>query len=182
MTDFPHPEGACGPVRRVAPDEVPALAAFGAACFREAYGGHFAAADLARLCAAAFSLPVMERLVRDGTWVAGDWQGYVALGQVACPIPGLAEPTLELARLYVAGTWQGRGVADRLMARFIQEARARGGRSVWLQAFAGSPRALAFYRRWGFEDHGPYVLAVEGLVLPHRMLGMNLQGAGSDPS
>lgn len=174
MTDTPRPEDPCGAVRRLDPGDVPALASFAEACFREAYGGHFAAADLERLCAAAFGFPVMERLVRDGTWVAGDWQGYVALGQIPSPIAGLAEPTLELARLYVAQAWQGRGVADRLMARFLQEARERGARSIWLQAFAGSPRALAFYRRWGFEDHGPYVLAVEGLVLPHRMLGRNL--------
>ena len=162
------------PVRRLAPEEVPALAAFAEACFRDAFAEHFAAADLDRLCAAAFALPVMARLVQDGAWLAGAWQGYAALGEVPCPIAGLATPVLELARFYVAGAWQGTGVADRLMERFLREAGARGARSVWLQAFAGNPRALAFYRRWGFVDHGPYELICEGLVLPHRMLARGL--------
>lgn len=174
MTNASRTPEDSGPVRRLAQEETRALAIFAEACFREAYGAHFAAADLERLCTAVFALPVMARLVHDGAWVAGAWQGYAALGQVPCPIPGLGEPTLELARLYVARAWQGKGVADRLMERFMQEAAARGAGSVWLQVFAESPRARAFYRRWGFTDHGPYVLTWEGLTLPHRMLGRNL--------
>lgn len=96
---------------------------------------------------------VLERLVCDWAWAAEDWQGYAALGQVPCPIPGLAGPTLELARLCVVRPWQGRGTANRLTARFIQEVQERGGggRSLWLQAFGGGPRALACYCCWGFE-------------------------------
>jgi GNAT superfamily N-acetyltransferase len=161
-------------IRRLVPAEAPALAAFGEACFREAFGTHFDAAAMHALCGAAFALPVLERLIGNGAWVAGDWQGYLALGEVPCPIPGLESPTVELARLYVPGVWQGTGIADRLMERFLSEIADRRGRSLWLQAYAGNPRALAFYRRWRCLDYGPYPLLCEGLVLPHRLLGRNL--------
>jgi GNAT superfamily N-acetyltransferase len=161
-------------VRRLDLQEAPALAHFAEACFREAFCSHFESAAMDRLCANAFAQPVLERLLTDGVWLAQsgqDWQGYVALGAIPCPIPELARPVIELARLYVPERWQGKGVADRLMERFLAEAAARGGRSVWLQAYENNPRALAFYRRWGFIDHGPYPVLFEGIMLPHRMLG-----------
>ena len=158
-------------IRCLLPAEAPALASFAEACFREAFSAHFDVVALNTICAAAFSLPVMAKLILDGTWLAGDWQGYIALGEVPCPIPDLESPTLELARLYVPRCWQGQGIADRLMERFLKEVAARHARSLWLQAYAGSPRALAFYRRWGFTDYGSCQLTCEGVLLPHRLLG-----------
>jgi diamine N-acetyltransferase len=161
-------------IRQLHAAEAPALATFAEACFRDAYRMHFGPAAMERLCAAVFAPPVMAKLVLDGVWMAGDWQGYVALGEVPCPIPELASPVVELARLYVARPWQGTGIADRLMERFLHEAAERQGRSVWLQAFEGNPRALAFYRRWGFRDYGPHALVCEGILLLHRALGRSL--------
>jgi GNAT superfamily N-acetyltransferase len=161
-------------IRQLLASDVPALAAFAESCFREAFGEQLGPEALERICAVAFTQAVLERLVLDGVWLAGDWQGYIALGAVPCPVPELAGPTLELARLYVPQGWQGQGIANRLLERFLIEARQRGARSLWLQAYEGSSRALAFYRRWGFTDFGPYPLVCEGIVLPHRALGRNL--------
>ena len=161
-------------IRRLDAAEASALAAFGEACFREAFREHFAPEAMDALCVQVFALPVMEGLIRTGAWLAGDWQGYVALGETPCPFGGLAPPTAEVARLYVLRRWQRTGTADRLMARAAEEARERKHRSLWLQAFGGNPRALAFYRRWGFRDYGPCGVACAGLLLPHRMMGRDL--------
>ncbi len=166
-------------IRRLHPSEAPALAVFGEACFREAFARNFLPEGLDRLCPRVFERSVMEGLIEQGTWLAEDaegWLGYLACGDTACPIPQLEPPTQELARLYVLQRGQGRGVADPLMTCFLEEAIRRGCRSLWLQAFEGSPRALAFYRRWGFQDFGPFTVECEGLVLPHRALGRNLSG------
>jgi diamine N-acetyltransferase len=161
-------------IRRLTLPEAPILASFAEACFREAFSAHFDSDSLNAVCAVAFTLPVMEKLVLDGVWVAGDWQGYLALGEVSCPIPQLESPAAELARLYVPADWQGKGIADQLLDRFLDEVTARRARSVWLQAYAGNPRALSFYRRRGFTDFGSYQLVCEGVVLPHRLLGRAL--------
>lgn len=161
-------------IRRLTESEAPDLAVFAAACFRESFQDHFPAADMERLCTVAFALPVMERLIRDGTWVAGNWLGYAALGELPCPLAELAPPCTELARLYVPRRWQGQGVADGLMGQFLAEARDRGSRSVWLQAYRGNPRALAFYGRWHFAAFHPFDLVCEGLTLPHVLLGRAL--------
>jgi len=162
------------PIRRLAENDAQALATFGAACFREAFEAHFPAPELQLLCEAAFALPVMTQLIADGAWVAGDWQGYAARGSLPCPVAGLASPAVELARLYVPQRWQGQGISDGLLERFLAEAAEGGGRSVWLEAYRGNPRALAFYRRWGFRDCGPFDLICEGITLPHLLMGREL--------
>ena len=161
-------------IRRLVVAEATALASFAEFCFREAFATHFEAGSMGALCTAAFARPVMEKLLLDGVWLAGDWLGYIALGAVPCPIPELAGPSMELARLYVPRSSQGMGIADQLMGQFLIEVAERQGRSIWLQAYEGSPRALAFYRRWRCLDFGPYVVTWQGLALPHRLLGRNL--------
>lgn len=168
-------------IRRVCQGEATTFGIFAEACFREAFRNHFPQEPLDALCRAAFAEPLLAQLIADGTWVAteGDaWHGYVSLGSITCPSSDLPSPILELARLYVPVPWQGRGVADRLMTHFLREAADRGGRSVWIQAYAGNPRALAFYRRWGFRTLGTFDLAFEALHLPHRALGLVLPSAG----
>jgi GNAT superfamily N-acetyltransferase len=160
-------------------NDAASLSSFAEACFREAYTGDFVPASLEALCRVAFTETVIAGLIRNGAWVAGDWQGYVARGETPCPISGLAKPIGELARLYVPRRWQGTGVADRLMAIFLSDAEDRGDRSLWLQAHANSPRALAFYRRWGFDDYGFLAITCEGVLLPHRALGRRLSDASS---
>jgi diamine N-acetyltransferase len=75
----------------------------------------------------------------------------------------------------VTGPWQGKGVSGTLMTAFLDAARGRGARGIWLEAFEGNPRALGFYRRWGFRDLGGRQVQVQdGVHLPHRILGKDL--------
>ena len=162
-------------VRRGDPAEAEALALFAEARLRETFGPLFPEEAMDILCSKAFARSVLEGLLAAGTWVAEGSEGtvgYLALAEAPCPLEGLAPPLLELSRLYVAPTWQGRGVADALMTAFLDEARARGAQGVWLEAHEGNPRALRFYQRWGFRDLGGKVRLVEGVRLPHRILGL----------
>jgi diamine N-acetyltransferase len=164
-------------IRRLEFQEIPRLTRFAEGCFREAFGSHFEASAFDRLCATVFAQPVYEGLCRSGVWFASfqdEWQGYVALGEEPCPIPELPPPVIELARLYVPARWQGTGVADALMDRFLAESSKRNGRSIWLEAYDRNPRALAFYRRWGFQGYDLYELECEGLILPHRAMGRSI--------
>jgi GNAT superfamily N-acetyltransferase len=165
------------PVRKVAPGEAKGLAAFAESCFRETFGYLFPEQAMDHLCSRAFAPAVLGALIDQGAWVAEGpegWRGYVALSTDPCPVDHLPEPHLELARLYVARQWHRQGVSGALMAAFMDEARRRGTRGVWLEAFEGNPRALGFFRRWGFQDLGAQVQVKEGVHLPHRILGLTL--------
>jgi ribosomal protein S18 acetylase RimI-like enzyme len=63
----------------------------------------------------------------------------------------------EIPRFYVDARFHGRGLAHDLMALAIQRAAAAGVATLWLGVWEHNPKALAFYRKWGFEvvgDHG----------------------------
>lgn len=58
------------------------------------------------------------------------------------------EHGVELKRIYVDTTLQGTGLAKRLLDAVIDKAQ---GKSLWLVVWERNTRAIAFYRKHGFE-------------------------------
>jgi ribosomal protein S18 acetylase RimI-like enzyme len=61
---------------------------------------------------------------------------------------------VELQRFYVDTPWHGRGVAHALMEAVIGTSKALGGDVLWLGVWERNARAIAFYRKQGFERVG----------------------------
>ena len=84
----------------------------------------------------------------------GQMAGYAQVSRHPPP-PCVTGPVpVELARFYVDRPWQGRGVAQRLMAAVADAAAELGGQTVWLGVWEQNPRAIAFYVKCGFSDAG----------------------------
>lgn len=60
-------------------------------------------------------------------------------------------PDGHIGRMAVLKAWRCRGIGGRILARLIEEARARGEREVVLSA---QVHAAAFYRVYGFVEEG----------------------------
>ena len=173
MTAQTAPDSAHPAVRvRVATsDDAPTLTAFAKRTFTATYArggaGDVATSrpeDVDAYARASFT-PERQRAELDDpamvTFVAedagGTWAGYAQLRVRAtadAPAPpgcAGAHPR-ELARLYVASAWQGRGVAGTLMDAVHARAAAEPGGAdpLWLAAYQANRRAVAFYRRRGF--------------------------------
>ena len=84
---------------------------------------------------------------------------FVKLGPLFVPVEP-SGPALELRQLYVLKDWQGTGIAADLMDWAIGEAQARGMQELYLTVYTDNHRARRFYRRYGFEDFGPYKFMV----------------------
>lgn len=63
----------------------------------------------------------------------------------------------EIQRMYVASSWHGKGVAQTLMAACIEKIKAHGSDMVWLGVWERNPRAIAFYRKFGFVERGDHI-------------------------
>jgi len=109
----------------------------------------------------AFSVAEQRRELADSeraTFIAVDSIGtpigyaMVRRNRPAAGVAGVAPG--ELQRIYVDNQWHGRGVGDALMARCVEQAQAWECDTFWLGVWQENPRAIAFYRRAGFETVG----------------------------
>ena len=165
---YARSEAATGPVATSAPDDVAAYV--GAAFTVERMRAELADPTLVTFVAEPTRQPASGADGADG------WAGYAQLRLEAAPHAPVPPPCAgphprELARFYVERAWQGRGVADRLMDAVVARAQsAPGGASpLWLAVYQANARALAFYRRRGFEVVGTTTFTM-GAELQHDWL------------
>jgi len=173
-------------VRPAVPADARALAALGERTFREAFAADNAPENVAAHLAATYSPARQgEELMdpRRKTLVAategGELIGFVQLLAGEAP-PSVRGPApIELLRLYVARHYHGRGVAQALMAAALEAAADRGALTIWLGVWERNPRAIAFYRKCGFEDVGSQVFILGTDRQTDRVMARPL--AGVDP-
>ena len=154
--------------RDAGPADAPALAAMGRRCFVETFGAYFPAEDMALhlehkfgpdALAAEYLDPALRIRVaeQDGAPIA-----YLKLGPMDLPMAH-EDGALEVKQLYVLEAWQGAGVAAALMAWAAETACAAGAPALYLCVWEKGDRAIAFYRKHGFETvgHAPFRLGTQ---------------------
>lgn len=145
--------------RTAGPADAPALAAMGARCFTETFGPHFPPEDMAlhletmfgpAALAGEYEDPALRiRMAEAGDEIAA----YLKLTPMHLSAP-LEAGALEIKQLYVLTPWQGAGVAAALMDWAAQTAREAGAPALYLSVWERGDRAIAFYRKQGFEIVG----------------------------
>lgn len=142
-------------IRPPAPRDVDALAALHVAVWRHAYRGLIEQSLLdamseersagrwkttvAQLAAGKTDHTVLAAFVDDHP---------VGIVEVGPAREGDAPRPIEVLSLNVAGRWHGKGVAQALMDRTVADSDA------YLWVLRGNERAIAFYRKLGFELDG----------------------------
>jgi GNAT superfamily N-acetyltransferase len=80
------------------------------------------------------------------------------------------EPAVYVARVAVRPAEQGAGVGRWCMAWIEAEARARGARSIRLDAYARHAAALGFYRALGYAERGTVLASDRPLTCFEKLL------------
>jgi len=90
----------------------------------------------------------------------GELAGFTMLVS-ECAHPQIAaERPIELRKFYVGPAHHGRGVAQALMRAAAPQFDKHD--VAWLSVFSGNERAIAFYKKWGFEVVGTHYFNVGG--------------------
>jgi ribosomal-protein-alanine N-acetyltransferase len=80
----------------------------------------------------------------------------------------------ELQSIAVRAAGQRRGFGGQLLAEFLEQAREKGAKSVYLEVRQSNQAARAFYEKWLFQESGRrkdyYTSPVEDAVLYSRRL------------
>lgn len=156
--------------RDAEPEDAEALAALARETFVATFGHHYAPEDLAAFCAKIFAPSAQQALIENGeveirlAVQGGGLVGYCHIGAVTLPFDVGSRRALELHRLYVLESVKGAGVAAALMDWALTRLRDRGAQDAYLGVYQENPRALAFYKRFGFEIVGEYLFPAIGPI------------------
>jgi GNAT superfamily N-acetyltransferase len=147
-------------IRQATVRDAELLSRFGAALFLQTFAHQNSPEDMAAYLASAFG-PVIQaaELEQPGTtfFIASIGEAPAGYAQLAATEPvecaqGVAP--VELVRLYVDAAWHGQGLSHRLLQEVLDRAADRGHDRIWLGVWEKNARAIAFYRKRGFEVVG----------------------------
>ncbi len=152
-------------IREVQPHEVAQLSALSAATFYETFAAQNNEHDMRAYLQEAFSeARLTQELQQAGSTFYFAWRpdepeplGYLKLNTGAAQSEDMGNDSLEIERLYVRGVYQGTGTGAALMERALEEAAKKEKSMVWLGVWEQNHRAVAFYRRSGFEVTGTHI-------------------------
>jgi ribosomal protein S18 acetylase RimI-like enzyme len=153
-------------VRRAERSDAKPLALLAESTFRDAFGALNTPEDLALHCRSSYGEAIQAREIADPGLVTllcesdGELVGYAQLRWGPAPGCVVAGAPGEIQRLYVAQHCHGQGVAQALMRASLDEIRRRGSDVAWLGVWERNPRAIGFYRKFGFGEVGEHVFRV----------------------
>ncbi|MBO9624447.1 MAG: GNAT family N-acetyltransferase [Sphingomonas sp.] len=148
------PEGANWTVREAGADDASALALVGGATFLETFAGVLAGHAILEHCARTNSADAYARYLAQGSraWLAEMAPGAVPIGLALVTAPDISaarDGDIELKRIYALSRFHGSGIGAALLRAAIDA--AAGFERLLLGVYAGNQRAIAFYRKNGFE-------------------------------
>lgn len=93
-------------------------------------------------------------------WSGDRLAGYCKLNTENAQTEELEPGGLEIERIYVTASFQGRGLGSCMLKEILSIAREAGKRYVWLGVWQENPGAIRFYERHGFTIFGehPYYI------------------------
>lgn len=150
-------------IRRATLEDAEPLSRLAEHTFREAFADLNTPEDMALHCERSYGKSIQAAEIADPDLLTlvcereGRLLGYAQLRWGPAASGVVAARPGEIQRLYVARECHGTGVAVDLMNASIEEMRRRRVDVIWLGVWERNPRAIAFYRKFGFVDVGEHV-------------------------
>ena len=169
-------------IRQANTDDARALAQIGAATFLESFVEEIDGKAIINHCEQQHSVETYEKYLsapRAQAWIAEFTETGVPIGYALNCNPELDEISpqdgdIELKRIYVFSRYHASGAGKRLMAASIAHARELGAPRLLLGTYENNGRAVAFYKKNGFEMIGTRRFFVGGVYYDDVIMGLNL--------
>ena len=134
--------------------------------FRETFAAFNTKKDMDEYCKENYGAEIQKREIADAdkcTLVCeadNKIAGYAQINWTGV-FSGIHDmPQAEIQRVYVAKDLHGTGAAQELMKAVLDTIRQRNIRHVWLGVWEKNPRAIAFYKKFGFAEAGEHVFVL----------------------
>ena len=153
-------------LRRARPRDAKPLSRLAETTFRDAFDTLNTPENMALHCNASYSEALQAAEIGDPAMLTllceldGRLLAYAQLRWGVPPTCVVAEAPGEIRRLYVDRECHGTGVAHDLMHACLDEMAVHGSDVVWLGVWEQNPRAIAFYKKFGFVEVGAHSFLV----------------------
>jgi len=169
-------------IRQANTDDARTLAQIGAATFLESFVEEIDGKAIINHCEEQHSAKMYEKYLSSPharAWIAEYAETGVPIGYALNCHPELDEVApqagdIELKRIYVFSRFHASGAGKELMAASIQHARELGAPRLLLGTYENNGRAVAFYKKTGFETIGTRRFFVGGVYYDDIIMALNL--------
>lgn len=100
--------------------------------------------------------------------------GYVKLRFNSVPPKLICVNAVEIQRLYLEKAFHGTGIAQTMMDECIVIAKHRQASVLWLAVWEKNPRAIRFYKKFGFKEFGTTIFMMAQEVQHDIMMKLEL--------
>jgi len=165
-------------LRRCTFHDAAELSLVGSATFLEAFAERLESSSILAHCQKHHSIAEYEKYLQlpdTQAWLAvvpgAGPVGYAILTEPDLPLPGLAPTDIELKRIYVFSRFRATGAGKHLLDQSIDAAREANKNRLLLGVYTENHRALAFYRKHGFEQVGTRTFQIGNNLHDDLILG-----------
>jgi ribosomal protein S18 acetylase RimI-like enzyme len=153
--------------RDAAADDVAGLTAFARKTFSDKFAHLYNPEDLAAYLEEAHSPDVYRNwladpdvLIRICETEEAAMRAYLLCSPLSLPAPDPQPGAVELKRVYVDSSLQGRGIGSRFIDEALDWARARGAPEMYLSVYSGNLDAQRLYERLGWKKVAEFLFPV----------------------
>ncbi len=144
-------------IREAALQDIPAMRQVAISSYADTFAASNSKENMEAFFEEAYNLEKLEEELREQNSrlllaLEGDAQvGFLRLRESGEVVNLLGQNTIELQRLYVLTSVQGKSVGRLLMETAIAYARQKKYEWIWLGVWEKNIRAQRFYENWGFK-------------------------------
>lgn len=150
-------------IRKANASDAQKLSVLAEKTFRDTFGAVNTVEDMELHCQSNYSEAIQASEISNPNMItllaeeAGRFVGFAQLCWGSAPKCVSGKSPGEIQRLYVINDWHGKGIAQELMQACIEQLKKCGSDVVWLGVWERNPKAITFYKKFGFVEVGDHV-------------------------
>ena len=155
-------------IRKAHSSDAKVLAELAETTFRATFGAMNTAEHMELHCRSSYGEQIQAAEIADPgmvTLVSEDKGRLIAYAQLRwgeAPDCVAAKSPGEIQRLYVVEDWHGKGIPRNTRQACIDEIKQQGSDALWLGVWERNPRAISFYKKFGFVEVGDHTFPLGG--------------------
>lgn len=153
-------------IRRAQRRDATQLSAIAEETFRDTFAAVNTPEDMDLHCRTRYGEAIQAKEIANPNMITllcehgGRLVGFAQLRWGKAPSCVVADAPGEIQRLYVVSDFHGKGVAHDLMDACMDEMTSHRSDVVWLGVWERNPKAIAFYRKFGFLEVGEHLFSL----------------------